>query len=81
MQGTPIQMRRKKVVCMECILVKISDISPPFSYVRNTYPNEKEKDGILTRIRESLVLIPVGKFISIFSKCQHLPQLRVPKDF
>ena len=28
---------------MECILVKISDISPPFSYVRNTYPNEKKE--------------------------------------
>jgi hypothetical protein len=26
-------------------LIKISNISPPFSYVRNTYPNEKKEGG------------------------------------
>jgi hypothetical protein len=38
---------------MRSNLVKISDISPPFSYVRNTYPNER-RSGLLTQTRERL---------------------------
>ena len=45
----------------------------------------RKKDGILTRTRESLVLIPSKKtcweILSIFSKCQHLRLLRVQKIF
>ena len=38
-------MRRKKVAVYGVYLVKILNISPPSSHVRNTYPNEKKEGG------------------------------------
>ena len=43
-------------------------------------PKRRKKEGVFDRINEKRLLIPSKTTIFSFSKCQHLPLLRLTKD-